>query len=84
MPVAVWPSLMLTNLPAYGQVYPEPMFSAFEESVAFQQQLGLAWYDECYDSGCTRLRWHAGEHVDEYMVDAPSLEEIAPGQLALP
>ena len=59
------------NLPAYGQVYPEPAYTAYEESVAFQQQLGFAWHAECYDSGCTRLRWHAGEHVDEYMVDAP-------------
>ena len=48
------------------------------------EQIGLAWHAECYDSDdCTRLRYHAGPHIDEYMVDAPSLEEIAPGQLAL-
>ena len=56
---------------------------ACDESVAFQQQIGLAWHDECYDSGCTRLRYHPGEHVDEYMVDAPELEP-GPGQSDLP
>ena len=70
----------MTNLPAYGQVYPEPAYTAFEESVAFQQR--GAWYDECYDSGCTRLRYHAPPHVDEYMVDAPSLEPVL-GQVRL-
>ena len=55
---------------------------ACDESVAFQQQLGLDEFDECYlDDDCTLLRWHAGEHADEYMVDAPEVAVV--GQVRL-